>query len=271
MVPGTVHLALVSHSAHDHRHPCCPAMPRRYLEEAARTAAFLNRQRIPSEWQLCLCLIRIRREDRRRRTPIAAFTRDCFVLLGFAEYALAARDPEVLKRAIDVYYGICARLAAGVFRTEPYPIPAGYRSHSIAMIRAAGHTGACRCGGKLSIIRGGARTRRTPRCACASQSSSTTSVCRDGTVRANWFRSKTASARIRFSRVTPPRATSSKACGSSSAPHCNTDIPEWIEPACGSGNRVGFPCRLGFRVGRPVPIHRSFRRQARLASRDGAV
>ncbi len=41
---------------------------------------------------------------------------------------------QVLKRAIDVYDGIRARIGAGVFRTEPYPIPAGYRSHSIAMI-----------------------------------------------------------------------------------------------------------------------------------------
>ena len=38
------------------------------------------------------------------------------------------------KRAFQVYERIRARLASGSFRTEPYPIPAGYRSHSIAMI-----------------------------------------------------------------------------------------------------------------------------------------
>jgi len=59
---------------------------------------------------------------------------DCFVLLGFSEYALVAKDSQTLARAFEIYDRIRVRLASGCFRTEPYPIAPGYRSHSIAMI-----------------------------------------------------------------------------------------------------------------------------------------
>ena len=105
-----------------------------YLEEAARTAEFLNRHVFLPNGN-CAYVLSESGEKIEGENSDSSIYADCFVLLGFAEYALAARQPEVLKRAIDVYDGIRARLAAGVFRTEPYPIPAGYRSHSIAMIR----------------------------------------------------------------------------------------------------------------------------------------
>ena len=110
-----------------------PGDAARYLEEAARTAAFLNRHVFLPNGN-CTYVLSETGEKIEGDNSDSSIYADCFVVLGFAEYALARRDSHFLKLAIDVYDGIRARLAAGVFRTEPYPIPAGYRSHSIAMI-----------------------------------------------------------------------------------------------------------------------------------------
>ena len=104
-----------------------------YLREAARTVEFLNDNVFLPNGNCAYVLSeagdKVEGDD--SDTSIYA---DCFVLLGFAEYALVARDSQVLQRAFQVYERIRARLASGSFRTEPYPIPSGYRSHSIAMI-----------------------------------------------------------------------------------------------------------------------------------------
>ena len=104
-----------------------------YLREAARTVEFLNDNVFLPNGNCAYVLSetgdKVEGDD--SDTSIYA---DCFVLLGFAEYALVARDSQVLQTAFQVYDRVRARLASGLFRTEPYPIPAGYRSHSIAMI-----------------------------------------------------------------------------------------------------------------------------------------
>ena len=104
-----------------------------YLREAARTVEFLNDNVFLANGNCAYVLPdtgdKVEGDD--SDTSIYA---DCFVLLGFAEYALVARDSQVFQTAFQIYDRIRARLASGSFRTEPYPIPAGYRSHSIAMI-----------------------------------------------------------------------------------------------------------------------------------------
>ena len=104
-----------------------------YLREAKRTVEFLNDNVFLANGSCAYVLSdtgdKVEGDD--SDTSIYA---DCFVLLGFAEYALVARDSQVLQTAFQIYDRIRARLASGSFRTEPYPIPAGYRSHSIAMI-----------------------------------------------------------------------------------------------------------------------------------------
>lgn len=63
-----------------------------------------------------------------------SFYADCFVILGFAEYARVAREDEILDLALRLYDSVVNRLERGDIRTEPYPIPEGYSSHSIPMI-----------------------------------------------------------------------------------------------------------------------------------------
>ncbi|QBD74635.1 N-acylglucosamine 2-epimerase [Ktedonosporobacter rubrisoli] len=63
-----------------------------------------------------------------------SFFADCFVALGFSEYARVARDAEVLEQALTLCTHIIQRLKAGAVRSEPYPIPDGYEAHSTSMI-----------------------------------------------------------------------------------------------------------------------------------------
>lgn len=64
----------------------------------------------------------------------ASFYADCFVVMGFAAYAQTSGEGEALELAADLYDRVRRRLAEGSVRSEPYPIPDGYRSHGFAMI-----------------------------------------------------------------------------------------------------------------------------------------
>lgn len=59
---------------------------------------------------------------------------DCFVTLGLAEVSRATGDEGYLTRALGCYDGVRAALASGDVRSEPYPVPAGCRSHAFPMI-----------------------------------------------------------------------------------------------------------------------------------------
>ena len=59
---------------------------------------------------------------------------DCFVVLGFAKYAAESGDVEALELALRLYDSIMARFEGREFRTEPEPLPRGYRAHGIPMI-----------------------------------------------------------------------------------------------------------------------------------------
>ena len=59
---------------------------------------------------------------------------DCFVAGGFAKYAEQTGDQEILDAAVRIYDSILQRIEAGTFKTEPYPLPPGYKSHGVSMI-----------------------------------------------------------------------------------------------------------------------------------------
>ena len=64
----------------------------------------------------------------------ASFYADCFVILGTAEYASCKKDYDALAFSLDLYLHTRARVESGSFRTDPYPVPKGYRTHGITMI-----------------------------------------------------------------------------------------------------------------------------------------
>lgn len=59
---------------------------------------------------------------------------DCFVVLGFAKFAVESGNEEALKRGLELFQSILARIERNEYRTEPEPLPEGYRSHGISMI-----------------------------------------------------------------------------------------------------------------------------------------
>jgi len=59
---------------------------------------------------------------------------DCFIAMGFAAYAELFKDLDRLETAVELYKNISGRIRSGKYRSEPYPIPVGYRAHSIPMI-----------------------------------------------------------------------------------------------------------------------------------------
>ncbi|WP_438347637.1 AGE family epimerase/isomerase [Paenibacillus sp. FA6] len=64
-----------------------------------------------------------------------SFYADCFVIMGFAEYALISGDVEAYERAARLYELVEQRLVDGTARSEPYPIPVGMDAHGYAMIK----------------------------------------------------------------------------------------------------------------------------------------
>ncbi|MCM0650991.1 AGE family epimerase/isomerase [Clostridium swellfunianum] len=63
-----------------------------------------------------------------------SFYADCFVILGFSRYAEVFLDDSLIDWILSIYDSVQKRLSSGNFRSEPYPIPAGYKAHSIPMI-----------------------------------------------------------------------------------------------------------------------------------------
>ncbi len=59
---------------------------------------------------------------------------DCFVVIGFASYSIAASDFESYIFALKLYYSIKKRILSGDFRTLPYPLSSSFRAHGIPMI-----------------------------------------------------------------------------------------------------------------------------------------
>ncbi|MFD9625500.1 AGE family epimerase/isomerase [Peribacillus muralis] len=59
---------------------------------------------------------------------------DCFVVLGFAEYAKITNRIDIFNQAVNIYKHIKSRILAGTAQSEPYPILTGYTAHSFPMI-----------------------------------------------------------------------------------------------------------------------------------------
>lgn len=59
---------------------------------------------------------------------------DCFLALGYARYAAAFNDPDALLRSGEILRAVIEKLESGLFRTHPYPEPAGMHSHGARLI-----------------------------------------------------------------------------------------------------------------------------------------
>lgn len=102
-----------------------------FLRQAREAAEFLRRHVFLPNGN-CVYVLSATGEQKSDDRSLYA---DCFVLLGFSELANVSGDAGLLEEALTLYDRLLLRLRTGAFRTEPYPIPAGYTAHSLAMVR----------------------------------------------------------------------------------------------------------------------------------------
>ncbi|KKO54100.1 AGE family epimerase/isomerase [Paenibacillus sp. DMB20] len=106
------------------------------LAQAGKTARFLRERAFLENGHAAFLLT----EDGKPKESFpgagydSSFYADCFVVLGFTEYARAAGDREMLGQALAVYDSILSRLDRGDVRSEPYPAPEGLCLHAYSMI-----------------------------------------------------------------------------------------------------------------------------------------
>lgn len=107
-----------------------------YLAHAGKTVEFLRKHAILPDGR-CIFLLS---EEGNPKESIpgqgydTSFYADCFVVLGFTEFARVSGNREVLADALSVYDSIADRLKGGKVRSEPYPVPLGLKPHAFSMI-----------------------------------------------------------------------------------------------------------------------------------------
>jgi len=113
-----------------------PGEPARYLAQAGKTVDFLRAHAFLDDGRCAFLLSETGglKEAVPGGGPAPSIYADCFVTMGFAEYARVSGDRAAFAAARELSENIGRRLAAGGFPTHPYPIPNGYASHAIAMI-----------------------------------------------------------------------------------------------------------------------------------------
>ena len=107
-----------------------------HLDGAGRTARFLERHAILPNGNCAFLLS----ESGKPMESVAgegydtSLFADCFVVLGYAEYARVGGGDRFLANALGLYDRVLDRVERAQIRTEPYPVPQGYRAHSLPMI-----------------------------------------------------------------------------------------------------------------------------------------
>jgi N-acylglucosamine 2-epimerase len=107
----------------------------RYEEDARRTARFLKQYSFMENGNVIFLLS----ETGEAKTihsgaPLdASIYADCFICLGFSEYARVFQEKKYAEDALKLYRNIIDRVDRGQFNTEPYPVPSGCSMHGIPM------------------------------------------------------------------------------------------------------------------------------------------
>ncbi len=72
--------------------------------------------------------------DEKTKRYDASIFADCFALIGMAQYVKSLNKKELVEEVTALYNSITERIKQNDFLTQPYPIPEGYKVHSIPMI-----------------------------------------------------------------------------------------------------------------------------------------
>jgi N-acylglucosamine 2-epimerase len=113
-----------------------PGEAARFLVHAEKTVEFLRAHAFLADGRCAFLLS----EDGQVKEAVPgrglapSIYADCFVAMGFAEFARVSGERAALDDAWRVFESIAGRIEAGGFPTWPEPVPAGYSSHAIRMI-----------------------------------------------------------------------------------------------------------------------------------------
>jgi len=99
-------------------------------EMADKTYEFLKNHTMTEENHV---LYAVTEDGKELQSDISIYA-DCFFVLGVNKYAKVSNDAEAFHLALSVYRTINNRVVEGRVKTEPYPIPEGFLSHSLNMI-----------------------------------------------------------------------------------------------------------------------------------------
>src|SRR5690606_24961799 len=101
-----------------------------YTEHARKTYHWIEEHAFLPNGNVSFLMTR----EGKRKELDTSFYADCFVVLGFAEYARLTGDANALNQAVQLFQRIEARITDGTAPSEPYPIPEGYEAHGFSMI-----------------------------------------------------------------------------------------------------------------------------------------
>ena len=104
-----------------------PSDVKRLEEDTHRTAQFLLEKSFMDSGRVIFLLSETGEPKTiNEKAPLdASIYADCFICMGFSEYARVFRDAGFAVRALELYRNIVARVEKGEYNTEPYPVPQG--------------------------------------------------------------------------------------------------------------------------------------------------
>ncbi|MGD6856611.1 AGE family epimerase/isomerase [Bacillus infantis] len=109
-----------------------PLEPASLKDMAEKTYAFLKKHTLTRENHVLYAVTEDGGEIEGQK-DISIYA-DCFFVLGVNKYAEIFNYADAFSLAVSVYKTVNTRVLEGKVKTEPYPIPEGYLSHSINMI-----------------------------------------------------------------------------------------------------------------------------------------
>ena len=130
-------LWVVSVASRLHREGLLPSLDGDVLEKwMDSTYSFIKAHAFMDEWKCCYLLSR---QGEHLIDPVsgiydASIYADCFVLIGISEYIRTTGKKGEAAIADNLASSIINRVKSGIYNTEPYPIPEGYRVHGVPMI-----------------------------------------------------------------------------------------------------------------------------------------
>lgn len=104
-----------------------------YIQELNKTMAFLKDHAFLDNGNAIFLLDSEGKPKLNQERYDSSIYVDCFLCLGFTEYARVLGDKDVLDQAVLIYQNIIKRINIRQYLTMPYPIPEGYQIFGIPM------------------------------------------------------------------------------------------------------------------------------------------